>query len=121
MAQRLSLTHDILPSPEKQEDAAAVNIALAIGAQLHSSSDELKDLAASHFWHGREIAFKGMLGVQSLSMVRLFTLLAFYMIGACQRDTASMYLGVAAKAAAILGLHRSGTYQNLSKEESNLR
>lgn len=38
-------------------------------------------------------------------MVRLFLLMAFYMLGACQRNAAAMYLGVATKAAVVLGLH----------------
>jgi hypothetical protein len=107
-------------SSETGEALAAFNVALAIGAQLHEPSSN-RALSTWYFHQGREVAFKTMLGGQSLSMIRLFTLLAFYMIGACQRDTASMYLGVAAKAAAVLSLHRASTYVGLSDSETLLR
>jgi hypothetical protein len=107
-------------SSEIDETLAAFNVALAIGAQLHEPSSN-RALSAWHFRQGREVAFKTMLGGQSLSMIRLFTLLAFYMIGACQRDTASMYLGVAAKAAAVLSLHRASSYVGLRDSETLLR
>ncbi|KIW18002.1 hypothetical protein PV08_02289 [Exophiala spinifera] len=96
----------------------ATDVALAIGAQLREPFT-CRAHSTYYFRNGREAAFKTMLGRQNLSMVRLFTLLAFYMIGACQRDTASMYLGVAAKAACVLSLHRASTYSNSSESESS--
>jgi len=62
-----------------------------------------------------------MLTNQSLSTVRLFLLLAFYMLGACHRNAASMYLGVAVKAAIVLGLHNSANYRHLQKDECCIR
>lgn len=46
-----------------------------------------------------------MLENPSLEMVSLFLLMSFYMLGACRRNAAFMYLGVAARAAVALGLH----------------
>ena len=94
----------------------AADVALAIGAQLREPF-AARVLSAYYFHKGREAAFRTMLSGQSLSMVRLFTLLAFYMIGACQRDTASMYIGVAAKAASVLSLHRPSTSSSSSESE----
>lgn len=37
-------------------------------------------------------------------MIRLFLLLTFYMLGANQRNAAAMYLGIATRAAVVLGL-----------------
>jgi hypothetical protein len=45
-----------------------------------------------------------MLAKPTLSMVRLFLLLAFYMLGTNHRSAAAMYLGIATKAAVVLGL-----------------
>jgi hypothetical protein len=54
-------------------------------------------------------------------MVRLFLLLSFYMLGACNRNAASMYLGVAAKATVVLGLHHLSSHKNLQKEDYCIR
>lgn len=58
-----------------------------------------------------------MLMTQTFDMVRLFTLLTFYTLGACNRNAASMFLSVAAKAAVILSLNATGNDQNSSEEE----
>ena len=46
----------------------------------------------------------GMLMKPTLSMVRLFLLMTFYMLGVYHRSAATMYLTVATKAAVVLGL-----------------
>ena len=62
-----------------------------------------------------------MLRDPSVEMVRNFLLMAFYMLGACHRNAAFMYLGVAAKAASALGLHRAEQYRDLPVEERQMR
>lgn len=94
---------------------------MAIGAQARTADPSDTQLAAAYFNRARQAAFEGMLAHPSLSMVRLFLLLAFYMLGACQRNAAFMYLGVASKAAVVLGLHQPGYYKSLDTEESASR
>lgn len=53
--------------------------------------------------------------------VQLFLLCAFYMFGACRRNAAYMYLGVASRAAHAIGLHNNLTYDSLSKTEARTR
>lgn len=105
--------------PLNRHHTAAFDMILAIGAQTSIPADT--KIAAAFFARARQVAFEDMLAHPSLGMVRLFVLLAFYMLGACQRNAASMYLGVAAKAAVILGLHQPGHYKNLQPEEHNAR
>lgn len=62
-----------------------------------------------------------MLRDPSINMIRTFLLMAFYMLGACHRNAAYMYLGVASKAAAALGLHIGKGAQGLSKDELRTR
>lgn len=50
-------------------------------------------------------------------MVRLFLLLAFYMVGACRRNTASIYLGIAARTAIVLSLHIPSNHEDLDSDE----
>ncbi|RFU30467.1 hypothetical protein B7463_g5879, partial [Scytalidium lignicola] len=121
LAERASPRGAMLELPVRRDDIAAVDVALAIGAQVRESSDKSTQLARSYFYGARQIAFEGMLACQSLGTVRLFLLLAFYMLGACDRNAASMYLGVAAKAAVVLGLHQPATYRSLQEGEHNTR
>lgn len=62
-----------------------------------------------------------MLRDPTLDMVRSFLLMAFYMLGACHRNAAFMYLGVAAKAASALGLHRAEQYRDMPPDECRSR
>jgi hypothetical protein len=120
MAERLLPAGATLQSPIRREDAAALELALAIGAQVRGLREE-SHLANGYFCRARQIAFDDMLMGQSLSTVRLFLLLAFYTLGACHRNAASMFLGVAARAALILDLHNPESYTSLQKDECSFR
>ncbi|KAH8698967.1 hypothetical protein BGW36DRAFT_293888 [Talaromyces proteolyticus] len=100
----------------RREDSAALDLALAIGAQVRGGPEEV-EIAMGYFCRARQVAFEDMLMGQTISTVRLFLLMSFYMLGACHRNTASMFLGVAAKAAIILDLHISGSYNGLQEDE----
>ena len=94
---------------------------LAIGAQCRGSASTDLHRAAAFFAEGQQLSFEGMLCDPSPEMVRNFLLMAFYMLGACHRNAAFMYLGVASKAANALGLHRAEQYQTLSEDECHFR
>lgn len=93
-------------SSSSSDDTAALDIGLAIGAQAQGLNGDLQ-LSKALFLRARAIAFEDMLMSQSLGKVRLFLLLAFYTLGACNRNAAAMFLGVAAKAAVVLDLESS--------------
>ena len=90
---------------------AAFKLAIAIGIQCKNSDVCHPEDAASILAEGQKYAFEGMLCDVSLGAVRIFLLMAFYMLGACQRNAAFMYLGIAAKAASALGLFFEGKDQ----------
>lgn len=83
------------------------DIMIAIGAQCAKSDSDSMTTRAERFFFSRAQtrAFTGMLENPSLEIVRLFLLMSFYMLGACRRNAAFMYLGVAVRAAVALGLH----------------
>ncbi|KAJ9637424.1 hypothetical protein H2204_004848 [Knufia peltigerae] len=108
-------------SPSVEADLAPLYMAIAIGAQFRASSDADRHLASSYLRKVQKLAFEGMLYDTSLSMVRLFTLMAFYMMGACRRNTAAIYLGVASKAAVALGLHMTTARGGILDEEHRTR
>lgn len=101
-------------------ETATPCLILAIGAQCRGIPSDPK-YSAMFFTRGQELAFQGMLRDPSLEMIQNFLLMAFFMLGACHRNAAFMYLGVAAKAASALGLHRSEQYRAMSPEECRSR
>lgn len=80
--------------------------ALAIGAQARASGPIDSQCASTLFVRSRAVAFENMLSNPSVSVVRLFVLLSFYTLGAFRQIPASIYLGIASKAAVVLGLHQ---------------
>jgi len=106
------LVNDLLkPEPgSRREDLAAIDTALAIGAQARAASSNAGTLdaqwAAAYFSRARAIAFENMLANPSPALVRLFVLLAFYNVSTYRQIPAAIYLGIASKAAVILGLHQ---------------
>jgi hypothetical protein len=102
-------------------DLAALDVALAIGAQTHPDYQSNPQIAASFILKAKKVAFEGMLANPSTRMVRLFLLLTFFMLGASHRNAASMYMGIAARAAIMKGFHQEQSYQGLSKTETDAR
>lgn len=95
-------------------------LAMAIGAQSRNMRSD-SSYASTYFERGRRLAFEDMLEYPSLSMVRSFLLMSFYMLGACQRNAACLYLGIAAKSASIVGLHDDVQNGTLSESEKQAR
>jgi hypothetical protein len=102
-------------------DAASLYTALAIGAQVRPLGDPSSRIELDYFYQAQRVAFENMLTSQSLGMARLFLLLAFYMIGACRRNTASIYLGIAARTAIVLSLHNPANYEEINIDEYSQR
>ena len=108
-----SLLDNDLMNPKagsRREDLAAIDTALAIGAQARAGNPnpgpQDAQWAAAFFNRSRAVAFEKMLANPSPSLVRLFVLLAFYTVGTYRQIPAAIYLGIASKAAVILGLHQ---------------
>ncbi|KAJ5585764.1 hypothetical protein N7450_005551 [Penicillium hetheringtonii] len=104
----------------RREDVAAIGVALAIGAQVKGSEEDTR-IANGYFRRARQVAFDDMLMGQNIGTVRLFLLMGFYMLGACHRNAASMFIGVAARAAINLELHIPEDYTNALAKDSRPR
>lgn len=104
-----------------REELAILYLVIAIGGQCRGSSASDIQYATKYFFIGQQYAFEGMLKDPSINMLRAFLLMAFYMLGACHRNAAYMYLGVASKSAAALGLHVGMQARGLSSEETGMR
>jgi hypothetical protein len=109
---------------EDEEDRPArslVYLVLAIGGQSCVSNAHNRQHSQKYFTRGQRIAFEGMLEDPSIKLIHSFLLMAFYLLGACRRNAAFMYLGVAARAAHVLGLHEADQYRTLDSTEQSLR
>jgi hypothetical protein len=102
-------------------DLASLYLMVAIGAQCYGPTKEAVVWAAGLFSYARKLAFAQMLENPSLDLVRVFLLMAFYMFGACRRNSAFMYLGCASRAADILGLHESAQHKHTNPSTRNAR
>ena len=102
-------------------ESAALYLMVAIGAQCYGPTKDAMVWAAELFSFARKLAFAQMLESPSLNLVRVFLLMAFYMFGACRRNSAFMYLGIASKSADILGLHMSAQQKHTVKSTRNAR
>ncbi|EGR48297.1 uncharacterized protein TRIREDRAFT_62244 [Trichoderma reesei QM6a] len=91
---------------------ASIDLVIAIGAQCKSPL-EAQQVGPPYFRQAQQRAFAGMLEDPNVDMVRAFLLMAFYMLGHCRRNTAFMYLGIAARAAVALGMHSPHSYTDL--------
>ncbi|OAA45957.1 Fungal specific transcription factor [Beauveria brongniartii RCEF 3172] len=105
-----------VPRPERSEYRyrhieAVASAAIAIGAQCKSSL-ESQQISQAYFRHAQRKAFSGMLEDLNIEIVRVFLLMAYYMLGSCRRNSAFMYLGIASRAAVSLGLHSKDTYDD---------
>lgn len=101
--------------------AAIGLLVFAIGAQTVPPTENDAIAEKGSMAHAQKIAFATMLENPSLEMARIFLLLSFYMLGACKRNAAFMYLGVASRAAHALGLHHEESYKALSEEKRQTR
>ncbi|RAH81203.1 putative C6 transcription factor [Aspergillus japonicus CBS 114.51] len=104
-----------------QTKSALMNIVIAIGAQA-SKHHPLAERAGKFFFAcAQRSAFAGMLENPSLDLVRLFLLMSYYMLGACRRNAAFMYLGVAVRAAVALGLQLTDLGETVPTKEQDIR
>ncbi|KAJ3959980.1 hypothetical protein N0V92_003373 [Colletotrichum tropicale] len=110
---RPSTPPNILPDPIRE-------MVIAIGAQC-SSASEAQTIGRSCFRRAQRQAFAELLEDPDLHMVRLFLLMAFYMLGECRRNTAYMYLSIAARAALALGLHSPSCFMGKPDQKGQLR
>jgi hypothetical protein len=125
----LGCTDDILSSlldsPDPKSDrektrAAILDLMVAIGAQSCPNDPEYLRTERFYFARGQQRTFENFLEDPSMNLVRVFLLMSFYMLGACRRNAAFMYLGVASRAAVALGLHEENS-GSTSREDSNER
>lgn len=93
---------------------------VAIGAQTLPNDRKTLQVERFYFARGQHRTFANMLEDPSVDLIRVFLLMSFYMLGACRRNTAFMYLGVASRAAVALGFH-AGFPAPRSPDESDER
>jgi hypothetical protein len=92
---------------------------ISIGIQCSGNEGQPTLQDHAFFTRARQAAFKYFLENSCPDMVRVFLLMSFYMLGACRRNTATIYLGVAAQSAHIMGLHNPDSHRSISIDQTN--
>lgn len=119
---------EVTGHPPEQADSATsrlhdavVDLAIAIGGQGCGTTPKSLYHAQRHFDRAQKSAFEGMLLDPSVDLVSVFLMMSVYMLCACKRNGAFMYLGVAARLAHSMGLHAPESYQQLPPTEQRFR
>lgn len=99
----------------------ALDLIIAIGGQCRALRPFDLRYAVRYFSRAQKAAVASALEDPCLNMVRCFLLMAFYMLGACRRNAAFMYVGIAAQASSALGLHVTEQYRNFTVTERSVR
>jgi hypothetical protein len=116
-----SLVDSTDPKSDREKTRAAIlDLMVAIGAQSRLNDPESLQTERFYFARGQQRTFANFLADPSMDLVRVFLLMSFYMLGACRRNAAFMYLGVASRAAVALGFHEDTTVPT-SRDDSNER
>jgi hypothetical protein len=100
---------------------AVSNLVVAIGARCHPESRVYANCERVHLDRSRMTWNVELLENVSLDSVHVCLLAAFYMLCVCRRDTAYMYLGVAARAAHAMGLHHDEYFDSLTGKDNQNR
>jgi hypothetical protein len=95
------------------------HLVLAIGAQ--TAPEENDELAEVLFTYGRYLTAQNFMEDASMLTVQSYALITMYLLGACRRNAAFMYLGIAVRAAYAIGLHRKDVASSFSLEEFKAR
>lgn len=122
-SEAIEMVHEPLDLDKERENTrrALRDVIIAIGAQSWKTDPDTVQIERFFFNRGQRRAFSSMLETPNLEMVRLFLCMSFYMLGACRRNAAFMYLGVAARAAVALGLHQTDSSGAITPDERQKR
>jgi hypothetical protein len=101
-------------------ELTCLHLVVAIGARCHSDRTTYHSCERVYFARAQKQMTLQLLEDSSLHAVKTFLLLAFYMLCISRRNAAYMYLGVAARAAHVLGLHHEESHAQV-RDESVLR
>lgn len=95
-------------------------LVLAIGAQQRGQPGD-QEIANKFFLCAQQLTLCYLNDETSLQTVQSHVLIALYMLNDCQRNGAFMNLGIAARAACTLGIHRNEFNPRFTSEESRAR
>jgi hypothetical protein len=97
------------PNRRDRPETPVIFLALAIGALGRAADDEDEDIAEKYFNYGRQQAVVLLMDDPCLMTVVAFSLISYYMLASCRRNGAFTNIGIAARAAYALGIHRHET------------
>ncbi|KAJ5994682.1 C6 transcription factor [Penicillium waksmanii] len=108
------------PNRRDRPETPILYLVLAIGALGHASDDD-DELTERYFNYGRQQAIIHLMDDPCLLTVIAFSLISYYMLASCRRNGAFTNLGIAARAAYALGIHRhetNRTFRDAARERA---
>ncbi len=106
---------------EQKYAAAALDLIVSIGAQCRAESSLDHRYATTLFARARKTIMADGVEDPGIDLIRCSLLMTFYTLGACRRNAAFMYLGIASQASSALGLHVTEQYRHFSAEDQIVR
>jgi hypothetical protein len=116
----MALTHNQSDVGHKH-GKAIVDLLVSVGAQCRAETPSDHWYATTLFSRAQKAIMGDGLEDPSVDMVRCFLIMTFYMLGACRRNAAFMYLGIASQASSALGLHVTEQYRHFSMADQSVR
>ncbi|CEJ81905.1 hypothetical protein VHEMI02004 [[Torrubiella] hemipterigena] len=104
------------PNKSNTKDAPILFLILAIASLASAADTAQEDNAERCFTFGRQQAILRLLDCPSLETVQAFSLITYYMIMSCRCNGAFTNLGIAARTAYSLGIHRHETNSSFARE-----
>ncbi|XEU94978.1 hypothetical protein FSHL1_000262 [Fusarium sambucinum] len=108
-------------SSSSRQKSAVIDLAIAIGGQGCRTTPKSLYHAQKHFDRGQKLAFEEMLLDPTSDLVAIFMMMTIYLMNACKRKGAFIYLGVAIRLAHAIGLHLPESYNNLAPKTHRFR
>ncbi|CEI41646.1 hypothetical protein FVEN_g3713 [Fusarium venenatum] len=112
---------DASESSSSYQKSAVIDLAIAIGGQGCRTTPKSLYHAQKHFDRGQKLAFEEMLLDPTSDLVATFMMMTVYLMNACKRKGAFIYLGVATRLAYAIGLHLPESYNNLAPKIHRFR
>jgi hypothetical protein len=92
-------------SPQNEALSPIYFLVFALGAQ--TCPEEQDAVANLYFSYGRLLTASTLMEDPSIATLQACAMITMYLLGACRRNAAFMYLGTAVRAAYALGIHRA--------------
>ncbi|KAJ9606220.1 hypothetical protein H2200_009181 [Cladophialophora chaetospira] len=106
---------------ENKYARVALDLIVSIGAQCRAESPLDHRYSTTLFSRAQKALMADGVEDPGIDLIRCFLLMTWYKLGACRRNAAFMYLGIASQASSALGLHVTEQHRLFNVEDQIVR